>query len=91
MEGIPLIGVSAPVAPFINRLRLDAEGEELAGERLHGLEAAYPSSLGRALEDATVALAVLQVDLPKAELDDTVTVDVGYTGVLVRLERDPVA
>jgi hypothetical protein len=91
MEGISLIGVSAPVASLINRFRLDAEGEQLAGEGLHGLEAAYPSPLGRALEDATVALTVLQVDLPEAELDDAVAVDVGYTGVLVRLERDPVA
>ena len=91
MEGIPPVGVSTPIAPFINWLRLDAEGEQLAGEGFHGLEAAYPSSLRRALEDAAVALAMLQVDLPEAELDDAVAVDVGYTGVFVRFERDPVA
>lgn len=83
--------VRALVASFVDRLRVDAEGEEFAGEGLDGLECANPPPLGWVLEDAAVADAVLQVDLSYAELDDAVTVSFCDAYILVHLEGDPVA
>ena len=56
--------VCALVASFVDWLRVDAEGEEFAGEGLDGLESAHPTPLRWVLEDTAVAEAMLQVDFP---------------------------
>ena len=43
------------------------------------------------LKNTAATLTELQVDLPEAELDDSVAVDVSDTGILVSLKRNSIA